>query len=172
MRPARPHSNREGLTDPDLVGLYKTLADMPRPLERLIARCGPKLVNPVSVAPMPEPNESSAKVQRRLYKPNRKLSEEEAQKLVAQYAAGVSITELARRFNTHAQTVDRHLKRQGVEKHGNFRLSAEQVEAAAKLYADGWSTIDIAKKFGIATNTANRALVRAGVTLRTSSEET
>ncbi len=163
-----PLSNREGLKEPALVRLIGTLSNTPRPLERLIAKLGEqpagaqrtKLVHKVT----------SAKRERRSYKPNRKLSPEEIQNLVAQYEAGSSIADLARLFGMHTQTVDAHLKRQGVEKHWAFRLSSEQVDKAVELYANGWSTIEIAKEFNITTNTANRSLIRAGVTLRSARE--
>lgn len=70
----------------------------------------------------------------------------------------------------HTQTVDAHLKRQGVEKRETFALSPEQVAKAVKLYADGWSTIEIGKGFGVSTNAASRSLVRAGVLLRGAGE--
>ncbi|MGS2809289.1 hypothetical protein [Nocardia sp. MW-W600-9] len=168
VHPSGPLSNREGLKEPVLVHLTGTLSSLPLPLELLITKLGEhpdraprkKLVNKVK----------SAKQERREYKQNKRLLPVDVQKLVAQYEAGASIASLAREFGVHPQTVDTHLKRQGVEKRGAFRLSRQQNEMAVKLYADGWSTIEIAKEFGISTNAARLTLIRAGVTLRSSQE--
>ncbi len=150
-----------------MVRLTEILSNMPRPLERLIVKLGEqpggattphkKLVNKVT------PTKSE---RQQSYKPNRKLQLDEVQKLVAQYQAGASIAELARQFGMHTQTVDAHLKRQGIEKRGAYKLSPEQVDKAVRLYADGWSTIEIAKEFDVSTNAARMSLIRAGVTLR------
>lgn len=152
-----------------MVHVTRLLSNFPKPLERLIAELGEQ---PASAGSTPRKKlvhkVSSAKPDRRSYKPNRKLTPEEVQKLVAQYEAGASIANLAREFGMHTQTVDAHLKRQGVRKHGVFKLSPEQVDEVAKLYCDGWSTIEIAKEFGVATNTVSRGLVRARVKLRSS----
>ncbi|WP_217440631.1 hypothetical protein [Nocardia barduliensis] len=77
---------------------------------------------------------------------------EEVQRLVAQYEAGVSIADIARKYGMHTQTIDSHLKRQGVRKRRVFQLSPELVDEVARLYIDGWSTIEIAKKFDVTVN--------------------
>lgn len=151
-----------------MVRLTQTLSNLPRPLERLIDKLGEhpasaprrKIVNKVT----------SAKSERRAYKPNRRLLPEEVQGLVVQYEAGASIADLAREYGMHTQTIDSHLKRQGVLKRGVFKLSPEQVDDVTRLYADGWSTIEIAKKFDVTTNTVSRALARAGMPLRSAGE--
>ncbi|QIS09736.1 helix-turn-helix domain-containing protein [Nocardia arthritidis] len=129
------------------VRLTQTLSNLPRPLEHLIAKLGEQ---PAEASSAQRKNlvhkVSSAKSERRPYKPNRKLSPEEVQNLVARYEAGMSIADLARQFGMHTQTVDCHLKRQGVQKRGTFKLSREQVAEGVDLYADGWSTIEIAGK--------------------------
>ncbi|MET8776605.1 hypothetical protein ABZV58_16480 [Nocardia sp. NPDC004654] len=147
-----------------LVRLTQTLSNVPRALERLIDKVGEhparvprkKLVHKVT----------STKPERRRYKPNRKLSPEEVQKLVAQYEAGATIAALAREWGMHTQTVDTHLKSCGVQKHGSFKLSPTQVDEVAWLYTSGWSAGEIARKFEVTTTTISKSLVRAGVTLR------
>ncbi|NEW30412.1 hypothetical protein [Nocardia cyriacigeorgica] len=113
---------------------------------------------------------ASAKTERRPYKPNRKLAPEEIVNLVAQYRAGASIAELAREFGMHTQTVDAHLKRQGVEKRSLRKMTNRQVNRAATLYQAGWSTTDLAKEFGVAAPTIRATLMRAGVQLRSPAE--
>jgi len=70
----------------------------------------------------------------------------------------------------HTQTVEAHLKREGVQKRPLRKMPPEQVEQAAKLYREGWSTTDLAEKFGVAAPTVRATLIRAGVVLRSPSE--
>ncbi|MFF0492516.1 hypothetical protein ACFYTQ_26100 [Nocardia sp. NPDC004068] len=152
-----------------LVRLTQTLSNTPQPLARLIAKLGKW---PVDAAGTPRKKLvhklAPPRAERRSYKPNRKLLPDEVEALVAKYQAGASIADLAREFGMHTQTVDAHLKRQGVEKRGSYKLSPDQADKAVRLYADGWSTIEIAKEFSISTTAARLTLIRAGVTLRSS----
>ncbi|WP_305779117.1 hypothetical protein [Nocardia nova] len=158
------------MKEPALVHLAGLLSNFPKPLARLVSELGdqPKFGSSASRKKMVNKVSSSLSVGR-IYKPNRKLTPDELQRLVAQYEGGTSIADLARQFDMHTQTVDAHLKRQGVRKRGAFKLSPKQVAKAVELYADGWSTVAIAKEFDVATNTVARGLVRAGVKVRKSS---
>ncbi|MFE3984440.1 hypothetical protein ACFXPR_08145 [Nocardia tengchongensis] len=104
---------------------------------------------------------ASARLEPRSYKPNRQLLPDEIRKLLARYEEGASIAELAREFGIHSQTVDAHLKQQGVESRSLLKMTPEQVEQAVKLYADGWSTSDLAKEFDVAALTIRMTLIRA-----------
>ncbi|MGW3539566.1 helix-turn-helix domain-containing protein [Nocardia niigatensis] len=138
---------------------------MPRPLERLVAKLGEHLVGDAPRKKLVH-RLAPARPEPRSYKPNRKLSPDEIQKLIARYDGGASIAELAREFGMHTQTVDAHLKRQGVEKRSLRKMSDEQVERAVQLYGDGWSTTDLAEEFQVAAPTVRMTIIRAGVKLR------
>jgi DNA-binding MarR family transcriptional regulator len=103
-----------------------------------------------------------------LQRPNRKLSLAEIDQLVADYQAGLCLTELGKRYGLHRQTAKAHLERRGVTIRSELpALTPDQVQAAGHLYdALGLSLVQLANRFEVAPNTLRRALASAGYRIR------
>lgn len=118
-------------------------------------------------APLPDHGREPVRpVRRQLQRPNRKLSPAKIEQLVADYQAGLCLTELGERYGLHRQTAKAHLERCGVTIRSELpALDEEQVAQAVRLYADGWGLNPIAGRLGVAPNTVKRALLARGVQL-------
>jgi predicted DNA-binding protein YlxM (UPF0122 family) len=95
----------------------------------------------------------------------RRLTPEQAERLVAEYEAGDSMQRLAKRWNLHRTTVADHLRRAGsaVRERG---IPAERLDEAIRLYADGWSCQRLADRYSCDDETIRQTLKRAGIKFR------
>ena len=94
------------------------------------------------------------------------LKPAQVDELVALYAAGATLVELAERFGVYSRTVARHLARRSVPTRRRG-LTPEQVVEARVLYEEGGMTqAEIAARLGAAQTTVGDALRRAGVAVR------
>lgn len=101
------------------------------------------------------------------FKPNRKLQPAEVDDLIGRYEQGTNLSELARQFDLHFQTVRAHLRRRGVDLRSSHPvLSDEQKLEVRALYAAGLSTYKLGDRFGVDRDTIRRALRAAGVQMR------
>jgi DNA-binding transcriptional ArsR family regulator len=95
----------------------------------------------------------------------RRLIQDEVDRLVDEYLVGATISDLASRFGVHERTVSAHLERGGVGR--RYRLLDDTaVEVAAGLYSEGWSLARVGQHFGVQAGTVLRALRLAGVPTR------
>jgi hypothetical protein len=96
-----------------------------------------------------------------------RLGPADIQRLIAAYADGSSVLQLAARFNIHRTTVLAHLERNGVpRRRSGPKLSDEDVDEAAVLYRDGLSLEVIGRHFLVAPDTIAKALRHVGVQIR------
>jgi DNA-directed RNA polymerase specialized sigma24 family protein len=95
----------------------------------------------------------------------RRLKPEQVYQLIAEYQAGDSMLQLAKRWGLHRTTVAEHLHRAGVAVRQRG-IAAERLGEAIKLYADGWSCKRLAEHFDCDDETVRQTLQRAGVKLR------
>jgi transposase-like protein len=102
---------------------------------------------------------------RRSRQVQRRLTEDEVDRLVDAYLAGATIGDLAARFGIHEHTVSAHLERKGVRRRYRM-LDDAAVEVAAGLYREGWSLARVGRHFGVQAGTVLRALRLAGVPTR------
>lgn len=101
----------------------------------------------------------------RTFQRQHRLPAEHVEELVADYASGASIMELAKRYEINRTTVMKHLDRSGVDR--RFRkLSEMDVLEAARLYDSGLSLAAVGKHLGVYPSTIYSALRKAGVQLR------
>ncbi|MFD2464307.1 helix-turn-helix domain-containing protein [Amycolatopsis samaneae] len=92
----------------------------------------------------------------------RQLEVDDIDRLVAAYAKGATVHELAERFGIHRSTVGRHLRARGVDTVPPGLCPAD-VPAAVELYRSGWTYAQIADKFDVGESTVRDHLHRAGV---------
>ena len=102
--------------------------------------------------------EDSAQTQTRLSASNRA-------DLLAAYADGVPVQQLAARFNVHRGTVSEIARRAGLEPRSPT-LQQPVREEAARVYADGLTLVEVGVKLGISHNAVRSAVVACGGTLR------
>lgn len=109
-----------------------------------------------------EPSHQQVQAQRR-------LTASEAVALVAAYAAGARVYELARQWGVHRETVRQHLDRAKVARRP-VGLSLEMMPELTRLYESGWSIAAIGRKYAVAGSTVRRHLLAAGVRIRRPSD--
>ncbi|MFZ2057145.1 MAG: hypothetical protein WAV54_07035 [Acidimicrobiales bacterium] len=96
-----------------------------------------------------------------------RLSLADIERLIAAYAEGNSVLQLAARFNIHRTTVLAHLERNGVPRRRmGPKLRDEDVHQAAVLYRDGLPLKAIGVRFLVAPDTIGMALRCEGVKIR------
>ena len=168
--PEGQHSNRQQTTTTSFVGgcdanilvdLAGQLSNQGRPLERLVkmwtAGNAPWTPRRRSKAPR---SPVSPRTRRQ-----RPLTPGQVQELVADYAAGVTINDLANRFEVHRDTVFEHLKREGVPRR-RPPLDRDQIAEVLKLYKDERSVAFLARQYEVSPTTILRTLHREGVSVR------
>jgi DNA invertase Pin-like site-specific DNA recombinase len=95
----------------------------------------------------------------------RRLDSSQINQLVAGYADGIPLAEIATTFGVDQWTVQKYARRNGFPRRSP-RLGSNQAKEAADLYVAGSSLASVAKHFGVATDTVAKALTGAGINLR------
>lgn len=85
--------------------------------------------------------------------------------LVAGYAAGVPVKELAERFGVHRATVTRVAIQAGLQAR-RVPLTEQRQAEAARLYAEGLTLREAAAKLGIGKEAVRLAVIALGIELR------
>ena len=148
-----------------LVGLRRCFSNPRKPLKTLIShvikgsRRGRGTSRPSRITDQRGPvHENPAQTQTRLSASNRA-------DLLAGYADGVPVRELAARFNVHRGTVSEIAKRAGLDpRQPTLREPLRQ--EAARLYADGQTLVQVGAELGISHNAVRSAVVACGGSLR------
>jgi len=97
----------------------------------------------------------------------RRLREEDINRLVRLYLSGLTINATADRMGIHRTTVIHHLKASGVSRRRHLRkMSDPQVMEAAARYATGISLASVAEEFSVHEGTLTREFRKAGVPIR------
>jgi len=97
----------------------------------------------------------------------RRLTAEQVEALVEEYANGASVPVLAKEFEVHRTTVMHHLAREGVPRRACVRrLTDDDVMEAAGYYRNGESLATVAARFGVNPATVAREFARARVETR------
>lgn len=100
------------------------------------------------------------------YHAHRKLNPSELAELAALYAAGTSMVELGKKFECNRQTIQRQLKKAGVEVRVQRIRTPDFNRRARALYEQGNSLEEVADMLGVQGTTINRAVRAAGGELR------
>jgi hypothetical protein len=108
------------------------------------------------------PPEAKIRTNRRVC---RRLDPAQVDRLVAGYAEGVPVADLASTFGVDQWTVQKYARRHGLPRRSP-RLGPNQAKEAADLYVAGSSLASVAKHFDVATDTVAKALTGGGIKLR------
>jgi transposase len=93
------------------------------------------------------------------------LTPGEVAQLVAEYAGGAHMHDVAARWHVHRTTVAGHLRQAGVALRRQG-VPADKLDEAIRLYAEGWSCQRLAERYDCDAETVRQALKRANVRLR------
>jgi hypothetical protein len=104
-------------------------------------------------------------VVRSVGKPQTFLKAAQVDELVADYAAGLSIVELGRKFGIHHRTAKAHLVRRKVRLRTRG-LDAKHHAEAVRLYECGLTLMEVGLQFGVSQDAVRRVVADAGVTIR------
>lgn len=94
-----------------------------------------------------------------------RLSVSNRAELIAGYADGVPVRELATRFNVHRGTVREIARQAGLEAR-RPELPEAIRQDAGRLYADGLTLAQVAARLGISNEAVRSAVVDSGGTIR------
>lgn len=101
---------------------------------------------------------------------NKKLSQEQINKICARYQAGEPSPSIAREYGLNPSTVRDHLKRRGIEITRNQPLTEAQVAQLTAMYQEGKATPLIAETLNTNPSTVSKYVKRAGLTIRSHKE--
>jgi len=97
----------------------------------------------------------------------RRLTQVEVDELVAQYATGLNVMQVAAAFAVNRETALLHLQRRGVPSRAKVRILNDGTLAhAVRRYAAGEGMTTLCADLGINPTTLRRELTKAGVPLR------
>ena len=149
----------------DLVDLRSCFSNPRRPLRSLISRVlkGSRRPSGRPIASA-RPDERGP-VRRNSVQSQTRLNASNRAELLAGYAAGVPVRELAARFGIHRATIWEAATAAGIER-GKADLSDEVREQANRLYAEGMSLAHVARHLRISYEVARSAVVVSGGTIR------
>jgi hypothetical protein len=82
-------------------------------------------------------------------KENRILTPDEVAELVEAYRRGAGVRELARQYEVHRHTVDRHLDRAGIVKRPMVKMTPAVIARAREFQAQGWGAQMIGRELGV-----------------------
>lgn len=94
-----------------------------------------------------------------------RLRSDQVDALIASYAAGATVYELADQFSVNRKTVSRALHRKQVPMR-MAGLKDHQIEEAARLYDDCWSLSQIGERMRVDARTVHRRLQERDVPMR------
>ena len=103
----------------------------------------------------------------RIRQQQKRLDENEIERLIAEYRTGLTIYQLATRFGCHRTTVSECLKARGIQMRRR-PLCEEQIVEAIRLYQSGLSVAKVADQVGAKSETVRLRLIERGVQMRDS----
>ena len=104
----------------------------------------------------------------RALKTRTRLSYPSRQQVLAAYAAGMPVKEIASRFGIYRSTVWKIVISSGQSVRSHELLPAIQQEEARRLYDSGLTLAEITKKLGVGRVNARAAIISAGDAMRPS----
>lgn len=136
-----------------------------RPLRSLISRVLKGSRRPAGRPTVSARPDERGPVRKNSVQSQTRLNASNRAELLAGYAAGVPVRELAARFGIHRATIWEAATAAGVVR-GKAELSDEVREQANRLYAEGMSLAHVAKRLRISNEVARSAVIASGGTIR------
>ena len=96
----------------------------------------------------------------------KKLSEDQIKDIIEMYQNGSSPKEIGEKHQIYSESVNRILKKKGIDKNQCVKNGPERVSIIIERYASGESSESIAKDLGIYGTTVCRILKRNGIEIR------
>ena len=93
------------------------------------------------------------------------LNDSQVDELLVLYKGGMTMAQVAERFDIDRHTVARHLEHRGVPARVRG-LKDEHLSEAVRLYESGSTLMEIGRRFGASGATVRRANAAEGVTIR------
>ena len=148
-----------------LVGLRRYFSNPSKPRRTLISRVlkGSRAVP--SRSRTPRTADSRGPVREKSSQTQTRLSASNRAKLLAAYADGVPVRQLAASFNVHRSTINDIARRAGLELRVPTLPQAVR-EEAARLYAYGLTLAEVGAELGISHNAVRSAVVTCGGEVR------
>jgi transposase len=85
--------------------------------------------------------------------------------LVADYAAGMPVRAISKKYGVHRATIPKLVRRVGISVRTSG-LSIEQHAEAASLYESGMTLMEVGSRLGVSQQSVRRALTTEGVKVR------
>lgn len=96
-------------------------------------------------------------------RPRRAFTPEEVDQLIADYRAGVPMSDLTAKYHCHRAVILKYTSQAGVHRKAQGKVSPQALAEMIRLYEAGLGTGDIGRKLGFTTKTVRRRLKTAGV---------
>ncbi|WFP15561.1 hypothetical protein [Citricoccus muralis] len=96
-------------------------------------------------------------------RPRRAFTLEEIDQLIADYRAGMPMSELTTRYRCHRAVVLKYTSQAGVHRKAKGKVSQQALTEMVRLYESGLGTGDIGRRLGFTTKTVRRRLKTVGV---------
>ena len=117
--------------------------------------------------PPDDPPREHVEYATRIRQRQKRLDENEIERLIAEYRTGLTVYQLATRFGCHRTTVSECLKARGIQMRRR-PLCEEQIIEAIRLYQSGLSVAKVADQVGAKSETVRLRLIERGVQMRDS----
>lgn len=96
----------------------------------------------------------------------KKMSEEQIKNIITMYQNGSPPKEIGEKYQIYSESVNRILKRNGINKNQCVKTSVDRVNLIVSRYSSGESSESIAADLGIDGTTVCRILKRNGIAIR------
>ena len=133
-----------------MLGRYSHLCEQGERLKALL-----EMVPQGSSEPFPQPPKRVA----------HRLEPSQIEEIVAGYAAGICVTQLAQQFQVDQSTIQKYVRQAGLPRR-LLLLDSVGVQQVVNLYVAGTSAESIGKRLNVSSTSVRRALTKAGVPLR------
>lgn len=149
-----------------LVGLIRCFSNSNKPLRALIRRVLKGSRQSTERPPRSPILDQRGRVAEKSPIVQTRLNAQNRTRLLAEYADGAPVNELARRYSIHRATVHGMARRAGLPPRNGPELPQQVREDAAALYAGGLSLLKVARRLGISDDAVRDAVVACGGTIR------
>ncbi|MDR1495396.1 MAG: helix-turn-helix domain-containing protein [Clostridiales Family XIII bacterium] len=110
--------------------------------------------------------DDQALIKHRVTQRRKWLSEAETEQIVSSYQNGVTVYELADKFDCNRETISNALKRNGIQPTTKKITDQAKINEIISQYASGKKLNDIAELHSVGASTIRKILIKSGVAMR------